>query len=344
MSAEHEGLNEPVQPPSPAEVFAAGVKQRLAALPPGTDFSFSAFADLVLDPDLRKALVNMRPLEKRGTAICRIENAVGIPFELYAFGEYWLNGRSLDKIAKQNQVSRHVVVKAMTDAGIPHRKRKEAVRMMWQDPERKQAIIAQWHTPAAKANRGASVERWRREHPEESRQMMQAVHEASARNRDQRIFKALGLYPELTLYRLHYEEGYSVAEISSRTGLPERNVRGLFFKYGIKNLDVKYQRAVEPMRAVHEILPEIYINPDRMLQLTPPEQHVIFRRFIEPEYETSTLEEVGSEMGVTKERVRQIQEDALNALRRYNPSRRMQMERETKSNQHAVRVFQYPDD
>lgn len=51
-------------------------------------------------------------------------------------------------------------------------------------------------------------------------------------------------------------------------------------------------------------------------ELDDKQQEVIVRRFGLHGYERSTLEEVGNELGVTRERVRQIQMDALKRLRR----------------------------
>ncbi|MEN8174499.1 MAG: RNA polymerase sigma factor RpoS [Pseudomonadota bacterium] len=51
-------------------------------------------------------------------------------------------------------------------------------------------------------------------------------------------------------------------------------------------------------------------------QLNPKQREVVERRFGLHGHETSTLEEVARELGVTRERVRQIQIDALRRLRR----------------------------
>jgi RNA polymerase nonessential primary-like sigma factor len=50
-------------------------------------------------------------------------------------------------------------------------------------------------------------------------------------------------------------------------------------------------------------------------QLTEKQREVVLRRFGLGGYERATLEEVGNEIGVTRERVRQIQMDALRRLR-----------------------------
>ena len=50
-------------------------------------------------------------------------------------------------------------------------------------------------------------------------------------------------------------------------------------------------------------------------QLSDKQQEVLSRRFGLRGYPTSTLEEVGREIGLTRERVRQIQVEALRRLR-----------------------------
>jgi len=50
-------------------------------------------------------------------------------------------------------------------------------------------------------------------------------------------------------------------------------------------------------------------------ELSEKQREVVARRFGLHGYETSTLEEVGKEIGLTRERVRQIQVEALRRLR-----------------------------
>jgi len=53
-----------------------------------------------------------------------------------------------------------------------------------------------------------------------------------------------------------------------------------------------------------------------LMKLEPKHRDVIVRRFGLHGYERTTLEDVGKELGVTRERVRQIQMEALKKLRR----------------------------
>jgi RNA polymerase nonessential primary-like sigma factor len=55
---------------------------------------------------------------------------------------------------------------------------------------------------------------------------------------------------------------------------------------------------------------------DCLSQLSDKQREVVERRFGLHGYSVSTLEEVGKEIGVTRERVRQIQMDALKKLKR----------------------------
>jgi RNA polymerase primary sigma factor len=57
--------------------------------------------------------------------------------------------------------------------------------------------------------------------------------------------------------------------------------------------------------------------------LTPREEMIVRRRFGIGEGRTHTLEELGQEFGVTRERIRQIEEKALRKLR--HPSRRKRL-------------------
>ena len=53
-----------------------------------------------------------------------------------------------------------------------------------------------------------------------------------------------------------------------------------------------------------------------MMRMSEKQRAVVERRFGLHGYAVSTLEEVGLEIGVTRERVRQIQMDALKKLKR----------------------------
>ena len=72
---------------------------------------------------------------------------------------------------------------------------------------------------------------------------------------------------------------------------------------------------VDPSEALQE--ERVYQNIDPWLgKLEEKQREVLVRRFGLHGHEKSTLEEVGRELGVTRERVRQIQMEALKRLRR----------------------------
>jgi len=61
---------------------------------------------------------------------------------------------------------------------------------------------------------------------------------------------------------------------------------------------------------------DLKLGIDRWLdELSEKQREVVARRFGLRGYETSTLEDVGREIGLTRERVRQIQVESLRRLR-----------------------------
>jgi len=75
------------------------------------------------------------------------------------------------------------------------------------------------------------------------------------------------------------------------------------------------EQAEDPTETIAE--EEVHINVEECLaQLSEKQREVVERRFGLHGYSVSTLEEVGKEIGVTRERVRQIQMDALKKLRK----------------------------
>ncbi len=72
---------------------------------------------------------------------------------------------------------------------------------------------------------------------------------------------------------------------------------------------------VDPSSKLQESIVQNNIN-SWLAKLETKQREVVVRRFGLHGYERATLEEVGAELGVTRERVRQIQMDALKKLRR----------------------------
>jgi RNA polymerase nonessential primary-like sigma factor len=75
------------------------------------------------------------------------------------------------------------------------------------------------------------------------------------------------------------------------------------------------EHAEDPSDAIAD--EEVHVNIEECLaQLSDKQREVVERRFGLHGYSVSTLEEVGKEIGVTRERVRQIQMDALMKLKK----------------------------
>ncbi len=119
-------------------------------------------------------------------------------------------------------------------------------------------------------------------------------------------------------------------EVAERLGRPAEELeRMLDLSERVTSLDLPVSK--ENDRPILEVLPdEVFPEPDTLIQdsnviqlvdswlqeLDAKQREVIVRRFGLHGYEPSTLEEVGRQLGVTRERVRQIQMEALRRLRR----------------------------
>ncbi|MGD8265874.1 MAG: RNA polymerase sigma factor RpoS, partial [Chromatiales bacterium] len=128
--------------------------------------------------------------------------------------------------------------------------------------------------------------------------------------------------------RLDHEP--TVREIANETGKPMSEVRRLLeLSEHSTSVDVPYGRETE--RPLLDTIEDVNgHDPEESLlegdirnhveewlgQLTDKQRIVIERRFGLHGYEVSTLEEVARDLGVTRERVRQIQIDALRRLQK----------------------------
>ncbi len=77
---------------------------------------------------------------------------------------------------------------------------------------------------------------------------------------------------------------------------------------------LKARRSAEPSRCAQKERVERLVD-EWVSELSDKQRAVVERRFGLHGYRRATLEQIGNEIGVTRERVRQIQLDALKALR-----------------------------
>lgn len=122
----------------------------------------------------------------------------------------------------------------------------------------------------------------------------------------------------------------TIDEVAQEMGKPAARVEKLLdLSERTTSLDLPISKDNE--RSVIEVLPdEVFPEPDAFLEdhdvinlvdswldeLDEKQREVIIRRFGLHGFEAATLEQVGKELGVTRERVRQIQMEALRRLRR----------------------------
>lgn len=122
----------------------------------------------------------------------------------------------------------------------------------------------------------------------------------------------------------------SIAEVAEALGKPADKLQKLM-SYGerVSSLDINIGKEgnsplVDFISEKNEQEPDDAINDeavhnsveDWLTQLEPKQQEVIVRRFGLHGHDNSTLAQVGEELGLTRERVRQIQMEALKRLRR----------------------------
>ncbi|MCK5895491.1 MAG: RNA polymerase sigma factor RpoS [Cocleimonas sp.] len=122
----------------------------------------------------------------------------------------------------------------------------------------------------------------------------------------------------------------SVVEVAEALGKPVARIRKLLkFSESTGSLDITVGKESDsPL--VNFVSETSALEPDELIrdqdindsvenwlyQLDPKQQEVIVRRFGLHGHDNATLEQVGRELGLTRERVRQIQMEALKRLRR----------------------------
>ncbi len=124
----------------------------------------------------------------------------------------------------------------------------------------------------------------------------------------------------------HEPTAEEIAEVVGKT--PEQVSRMLGLNDRVASVDVPMghdsdRTLLEMVEDHQENNPETLVATDDLSnsienwldELTPKQQEVIVRRFGMKGHEVATLEDVGREIGLTRERVRQIQVEALRRLR-----------------------------
>lgn len=279
-----------------------------------SSFPLDDFARSLPDDNLREILSNIKPLKRKTYQDLKIEQTNNMPIEVLVFSLYWVDKKSMREVAREAFTSRDKVERIMLRSGIPRRDMSTAKQIVFENENRKREIVAKIHTQESDEKRENKMRQWFIDHAEERNMFALASLKARRKNlerREQQVREALGVHPEFALFRLHYIEGYSVAEISARTSLKESKIRSLMREHGVKNLDKRPEVEGKYIAVVNPLLDIFY---KKEAGLTSSQEYVIYRRYVDPEYKLSTLEEVGRELGVTREAVRKIEERAIKNL------------------------------
>lgn len=276
-----------------------------------SSFPIEDFARSLSDVNLREILSGIRPLKQKRVQTRKIEEKNNMPIELLVFKLYWVNKKSIAETAQEIGINEGYVAGALKRTGIPTRDRKTASGIVWGDLGRKEKIAAKIHTPESTAMRSKSLIEWHEKQSDVTSKMQNDIAEVRRKMLAQQEHEALGLYPSFALFQYHYIDGYSVKEISEKTGLPESRLRGLMKKYGVKDLDKPYKKKGKHLVDVNKLI-DIYYKKEA--RLNPNQENVIYKRYIEPEYHFPTHGKIGIELGITGERVRKIEDRAAKKL------------------------------
>lgn len=132
----------------------------------------------------------------------------------------------------------------------------------------------------------------------------------------------------------YYQQDHvpTLEEVAKETHLPVKEVEQLFhFREAEISIDaapsqtpdlekplvemIPDDNAVDPIEALHDENLKSYVS-HWLSKLPPKYKEVVVRRYGLMGHKVSTLEEVGAEIGLTRERVRQIQTEAIKRLRK----------------------------
>lgn len=121
------------------------------------------------------------------------------------------------------------------------------------------------------------------------------------------------------LYSLYVEQGLTAAVIAQQRGCSKSAVLARLREFGIPRRPRFGHSGPQKVLTYPDVVEDLLSNSTEanewLSQLVPNEAHVISRRLGIGGEPAMTLQAIGHELGVTRERIRQIQNSALDRLR-----------------------------
>lgn len=122
-------------------------------------------------------------------------------------------------------IRRETIVKWSKAYGIQVRSQLEGVKLAWQSPQERKAMIAAVHSPEASKNRGKAISRyWKKLSEEEKKErleLLERIRQKVPNSKlllEQNIQKTLGNNPEKVLRRMYWDQGLSPKAIGQTIG------------------------------------------------------------------------------------------------------------------------------
>lgn len=191
------------------------------------------------------------------------------------------------------------------------RTRIEAIRQAWR--ERKDEIVEKIHAGDSDKKRSEGNRRRMLADPEYRERRIQVGKDAAKILHDKSVVrqqKVFGPDRKLALAQMHYEEGLTPQQIASKTGYAVYTILNFFYKDGVENLTPS-KKWFGKFQDFARFIPLLWADPTLLKRLTNNEQYVLRRRFLSEEPATPTLREIGEELGLTVERISQLEDKAL---------------------------------
>lgn len=193
-------------------------------------------------------------------------------------------------------------------------RRIEAVRRAW--ATRKDEIVAKIHAGDSDKKRSESYMRKFATDPayrELNSQLLKRAHQALIDKTAMRHQKLFGPDRKRGLEQMHYGEGLTPEEIAQASGYTTDTIYGFFKVDGI-NIITPNRQWLRKFREFSTFLPNMWTNQSFFNKLTPGQRYVIRRRFLTEGPTVPTLDEVGKELGLTKARIAQLEDRAIEKL------------------------------